>query len=152
MSRSYVLDTSALLNLLRGRELGELIDRTFRLREAPYLHTLSVVTHAELWVLIDRNKWREDKKSIVERVLQEFVTVDVAGSLIVSAYRRVEAASAGIAMGKNDIWIAATAVITGLPIVTTDKDFNHLNGKLIDVQYIDPKSIRIPGKASEILP
>lgn len=144
MSQSYVLDTSALLPLLRGKELGELIDRTFGLRATPYLHTLSIVTHAELWVLIERNGWGDERKAAVEKALQEFVTVDVAGSQIVSAYRRAEAASVGITMGKNDVWIAATAMITGLPLITTDKDFNHLNGKLIDVQYVDPASVRVP--------
>lgn len=142
MSQSYVLDTSALLPLLRGKELGELIDRTFGLRTAFYLHTLSIVTHAELWVLVERNGWGDEKKAAVEKALQEFVTVDVAGSAIASAYRSVEAASVGNNMGKNDVWIAATAMIAGLPLITTDKDFNHLNGKLLEVQYVDPSSVR----------
>lgn len=83
----------------------------------------------------------DEKKAIVEKTLQEFVTVDVAGSAIVSAYRRIEAASFGITMGKNDIWIAATAAITCLPMVTTDKDFNHLDGKLLEVRYVNPESV-----------
>jgi tRNA(fMet)-specific endonuclease VapC len=144
VSQSYVLDTSALLPLLRGKELGELIDRTFGLRAAPYLHTLSIVTHAELWVLIERNGWGDDRKAAVEKALQEFVTVDVAGSQIVSAYRKVEASSVGITMGKNDVWIATTAMITGLPLITTDKDFNHLDGKLLQVHYVDPASTQVP--------
>lgn len=144
MSQSYVLDTSALLPLLRGKDLGELIDQTFGLRAAPYLHTLSIVTHAELWVLIERNAWGTDRKTAVEKALQEFVTLDVAGSQIVSAYRAIEAVSVGLNMGKNDVWIAATAVISELPLVTTDRDFNHLNGKLLDVRYVDAASGRIP--------
>lgn len=144
MSQSYVLDTSALLPLLRGKELGELIDRTFGLRAVPYLHTLSIVTHAELWVLIERNGWGDARKAAVEKALQEFVTVDISGSQIISAYRRVEAASIGITMGKNDVWVAATALITGLPLIATDKDFNHLNGKLLEVHYVDPASAQVP--------
>ena len=144
MSQSYVLDTSALLPLLRGKELGELIDRTFGLRAALYMHTLSIVTHAELWVLVERNGWGDEKKAAVEKALQEFVTVDVAGSQIVSAYRKVEAASVGVTMGKNDIWIAATSIITGLPIITTDKDFTHLSGKLLEVHYVAPALARVP--------
>jgi tRNA(fMet)-specific endonuclease VapC len=144
VNQSYVLDTSALLPLLRGKELGELIDRTFGLRAAPYLHTLSIVTHAELWVLIERNKWGDDRKAAVEKALQEFVTVDISGSQIVSAYRRIEAASIGITMGKNDVWVAATALVAGLPLIATDKDFNHLNGRLLEVHYVDPASARVP--------
>ena len=139
MIQSYVLDTSTLLNLLRGKELGQRIDGIFGLRSALHLHTISIVTHAELWVLVERRAWGDDKRDVVEKALQAFVTVDVAGSQIVSAYRRIEAASIGIRMGKNDIWIAATALTTGLPIITTDKDFNHLNGSLLQVNYVDPQ-------------
>ena len=103
------------------------------------MHTISIVTHAELWVLVERNAWGDEKQDAVEKALQAFVTVDVAGAQIVSAYQRIEAANVGIQMGKNDIWIAATALTSGLPIITTDKDFNHLNGKLLQVNYIDPK-------------
>jgi predicted nucleic acid-binding protein len=101
------------------------------------------VTHAELWVLIDRNKWGDDRKALVEKALQDFVTVDISGSPIVFAYRRVETASVGKPMGKNDVWIAATAMMTGLPLITTDKDFNHLNGNLLEVHYIDPAVAKV---------
>ena len=138
MSQSYVLDTNVLLSLLRGKELGERIDQAYGLRKAPYLHTLSIVTHAELWVLADRNKWGDAKRSAIVKALDEFVAVDISGDSIISAYRRVEAISNGINMGKNDIWIAATAMIAGLPLLTTDKDFNHLNGKLLQIFYVDP--------------
>jgi len=138
VSQSYVLDTNVLLSLLRGKELGERIDKAYGLRKAPYLHTLSIVTHAELWVLADRNKWGDAKRSAIVKALDEFVAVDISGDSIISAYRRVEAISNGINMGKNDIWIAATAMIAGLPLLTTDKDFNHLNGKLLQIFYVDP--------------
>lgn len=144
MSQSYVLDTSALLCLLRGKAIAERIDQTYGLRAALYLHTLSIVTHAELWVLIERRGWGDEKKAAVKKALGEFVTIDVSGSSIVSAYRRIESASIGINMGKNDIWIAATAMITGLPLITTDKDFNHLNGKLLQVHFVDPQSAVSP--------
>jgi tRNA(fMet)-specific endonuclease VapC len=142
---SYVLDTSTLLVLLRGKSLGNLIDRTFGLRASPHLHTLSIVTHGELRVLADRNGWAGLRADALDKALREFVTVDVSGSGIVDAYRRIEQFNAAVPaghqnMGKNDVWIAATALITGLPLITTDTDFNHLNGKGIQVHYVDPKS------------
>ena len=39
---------------------------------------------------------------------------------------------------QNDMWIAATALLCDLPIITTDDDFNHLNGRLITVHWVDP--------------
>lgn len=41
-------------------------------------------------------------------------------------------------LGKNDIWIAATAALIGLKLITTDADFNHLNNVFIDVHKVDP--------------
>jgi predicted nucleic acid-binding protein len=39
-------------------------------------------------------------------------------------------------MGKNDIWIAATASVFDLKLVTTDKDFDHLEEEYIDLLHI----------------
>jgi tRNA(fMet)-specific endonuclease VapC len=143
VKRSYCLDTNIVLLLLRGKELGRSIDQAFGLSTAPYLHTLSIVTHAELRVLGDRNGWQDKKWLALDKALQEFVTIDVAGGEMVEAYRKIERANASFAgghqvMGKNDIWIAATAMVTGLAVLTTDRDFNHLNGSLLEVRYIDP--------------
>jgi tRNA(fMet)-specific endonuclease VapC len=30
-------------------------------------------------------------------------------------------------MGKNDLWIAATASVLNIPLITTDNDFIHLD-------------------------
>lgn len=35
--------------------------------------------------------------------------------------------SSGITMGKNDLWIAAVAYVTGFELITTDADFDHLH-------------------------
>jgi tRNA(fMet)-specific endonuclease VapC len=40
-------------------------------------------------------------------------------------------------MGKNDLWIAATASVLKIPLLTTDKDFDHLNGIYLEVIYVD---------------
>jgi tRNA(fMet)-specific endonuclease VapC len=42
-------------------------------------------------------------------------------------------------MGKNDLWIAATASVLKARLLTTDHDFDHLDGIFLDVLYIDPK-------------
>ena len=41
-------------------------------------------------------------------------------------------------MGKNDIWIAATAYSLEARLITTDKDFSHLDPIFIDVLFIQP--------------
>lgn len=39
-------------------------------------------------------------------------------------------------MGKNDLWIAATASILGAKLLTTDNDFEHLNGKYLEIEIV----------------
>jgi predicted nucleic acid-binding protein len=39
-------------------------------------------------------------------------------------------------MGKNDLWIAATAYSLDIPLLTTDIDFDHLNKTFINVMKI----------------
>lgn len=44
-------------------------------------------------------------------------------------------------MGKNDLWIASTAALLGLELVTTDMDFNHLHEVFVDVQMLDMRQV-----------
>ncbi len=67
--------------------------------------------------------------------------------MLISAYTRIDAYSkrkikdnngnllkdSHKTMGKNDIWIAATAYALNIPLITTDSDFDHLNDTLIEV-------------------
>jgi tRNA(fMet)-specific endonuclease VapC len=145
MSQSYVLDTSVILNLIRGHDLGESIDRAFGLRAAFYRHIVSIVSHGELRVLAARKQWGDQKLSALTLALQELVTVNVDSSAMVDAYVRVEeccrnASGGERKMGQNDMWIAATALHASLPLITTDKDFDHLDGRLIQVHWVGPKS------------
>ena len=45
-------------------------------------------------------------------------------------------------MGKNDLWIAATASLLGLELVTTDADFAHLHNYFLDVRQLDPAALK----------
>jgi len=144
MSQSYVLDTSVLLNLVRGHDLGKSIDRAFGLRATFHRHIVSIVSHGELRVLATRKQRGDQKLGALTLALEELVTVNVDSSAMVDAYVRVEdscrnAPGAARNMGQNDMWIAATALYADLPLLTTDKDFDHLDGRLIRVHWIDPK-------------
>lgn len=45
-------------------------------------------------------------------------------------------------MGKNDLWIASTASILNAKLITTDKDFRHLDQEYIDLLEIDLDEIK----------
>jgi predicted nucleic acid-binding protein len=131
------------LNLIRGKELGQQIDKAFGLRAAMYRHTISIVTHGEVRVLAERNSWGDSKRNALTAALNSLITINIDSEPLIQAYVRVEEACRTTPvgerkMGHNDMWIAATALLCDLPIITTDKDFNHLNGRLITVHWVDP--------------
>jgi tRNA(fMet)-specific endonuclease VapC len=146
VSVSYVLDTNVLLALIRGKELGTAIDSAYGLRSSLQRHVISIVSQAELWVLADTNGWGEAKRRALQIMLNNVVVMPIDGQPIIDAYVRVAAADRAYPagsrnMGKNDIWIAATALQTGLPLLTTDKDFLFLHKGLIQVFWVDPQKV-----------
>jgi predicted nucleic acid-binding protein len=40
-------------------------------------------------------------------------------------------------MGKNDLWIAATASVLDATLLTTDNDFDHLQNEFLQVAKVD---------------
>jgi tRNA(fMet)-specific endonuclease VapC len=46
-------------------------------------------------------------------------------------------------MGKNDLWIAATASILNLKLITTDQDFNHLDATFLSLQNVLQSEIKM---------
>jgi predicted nucleic acid-binding protein len=146
LKQSYVLDTGVLLNLVRGKELGTRIDREFALTRSMRLHTVSIVTHGELKVLAERNDWGAEKRNALAVALDNLVTVNIESEALVEAYVQVDRAcwsnSGGSrTLSQNDMWSAATALLSDLPLITTDKDFLALHERLITVHSIDAKGL-----------
>jgi tRNA(fMet)-specific endonuclease VapC len=143
LSQTFVLDTTTVLHLIRGKELGKQIDAAFGLTTALHRQTVSIITHGELRVLAERNNWGPAKQKALAAALDNLVTINIDTDAFIDAYVRIEEACRNSAggerkMGQNDMWIAATALVTGMPLITTDKDFNHLHGRVITVHWIDP--------------
>jgi tRNA(fMet)-specific endonuclease VapC len=44
-------------------------------------------------------------------------------------------------MGKNDLWIAATASLLNLKLVTTDGDFDHLDSSFLSLHKVLPTEL-----------
>ena len=141
----YLLDTNILLYLIRGQELGQYIDTTYSLRAQPQRPLVCVVSHGETWTLARRNRWGDEKREALRLMLTNLVTVDLHHDDVIEAYVEIEEAAdqrpAGAAnMGKNDVWIAAVAKVSGATLLTTDHDFDFLFGTHIQGVRIDPSS------------
>lgn len=152
MSGLYLLDTNVVLALVRGGPLGTSIEGKFGLLAGRRRPAISIVTHGEVRVLASRNGWGEPKLAVLRNALDALVTVDINIAEVIDAYveidlysqRRPEGARN---MGKNDLWIAACAKAAGATLLTTDKDFDHLDPDLLAVEYVDPGST-LPARAA----
>lgn len=137
---SYLLDTNILLHLIRGNNLGQTIDQIYNLRSSLGTSMISVVTVGESYSLARKFNWGQDKCESLEKLLDEIVWIDINHPDILDAYAILdhESQKLGRTMGKNDVWIAATARTANVPLLTTDRDFDHLHGTFVTLNFVDP--------------
>lgn len=150
--KNIVIDTCVLIHIVRETITGKnCLDALQKFDEAPNI-IVSVVTKAELQSFILQNNWGKQKVERLNKILSDITCIDIVNSdkLLLNSYREVDAFSkrkledkrgnllSGSArkMGKNDLWIAATAYALDIPLMTTDGDFDHLNGVFLNVMKI----------------
>lgn len=106
---------------------------------------ISIVIVGELWSLVRQNGWGAKRLTDVETLLQKMVVIRVDSDMLVERYVEIDVFSQGKNpnlmlpepdksarnMGKNDLWIAATASLFNLRLITTDADFDHLENTFI---------------------
>lgn len=139
-SVGYLLDTNVVLALIRANPLGQFIDQQYGLRAALNRSMICVVTVGEMLSLVRQFNWGQPKQDELRSLLNEIVWLDINHPDILDAYGEVDHASLkqGRKLGKNDAWIAATAKVTGATLLTTDPDFDHLQGTYLDRIWIAP--------------
>jgi tRNA(fMet)-specific endonuclease VapC len=142
----YLLDTNIVLALMRSNPLGRFIETTYGLRAALNRSLISVATVGEMLSLARQFDWGKTKVTDLEALLNQLVWIDINHPQILDAYGELdhECRKVGRPMGKNDVWIAASALVSGATLLTTDIDFDHLHGTWIDRIWIDPTSGKIP--------
>lgn len=135
-----LLDTNVLVQLIRKSALGERIESEYQLSSRQERPLISVVTVGEMRALALKFGWGLKKVADLTALLHELVIVDINSDAVIANYAEIDRLSeqGGRPMGKNDIWIAATAAATNAWLLTTDKDFDHLHGTRINREWVDP--------------
>ena len=138
MSDLYLLDTNILVHLIRDDLTGQQI----KARYAPYTREpkplVCSVSDGELRSLALQFSWGSQKLDQMEFALGYFGHVPIEQTGVMNNYAVIDAysKSKGIKMGKNDVWIAATALVNDARLSTTDDDFDHLDPGFIPVDKI----------------
>lgn len=134
----YLLDTNILVAYVRAGPLGEHIEDTYKLSVSPYKPLISVVTVGEILAVARKFGWGDEKVHDMNGLLQQLIRVDINDDRILEAYAELDEFSrTHETIGKNDIWIAATAKVTGAVLLTTDKHFDQFYPEHINCIWID---------------
>jgi len=83
----------------------------------------------------------------LNKLVEDVFTIDINFKEIIEKYGEIDAFSQGKLegrpagfsarnMGKNDLWIAATSSIYDMVLITTDKDFEHLDGEYLKLEHV----------------
>lgn len=141
-----VLDTSIVIHYLRADSVGIYVESTYHLRNRGEVPIISIVTHAEVLSFANRRNWGEAKKDRLTELIREFVVIPVDTQEIVDEYAKIDnyatALPSSQKMGKNDLWIAATASLANARLLTTDRDFERIGGIFFHLALIDPSDPR----------
>lgn len=143
----YLLDTNIILHLIRRTALAEAIEQDFQIFQQAQRPIISVVTKGELLSIAIQNGWGLTKQAALQKYLDELLIADIRIQSIIRRYAEIDAFSQGKLparpsivsarnMGKNDLWIAATASVLRTKLLTTDEDFNHLDGVFLSVEKV----------------
>lgn len=148
---NLLLDTNILFHLTKDNSYLLLIKKVNPDNSKLYL---SIVSIGEIKALALKNKWGTKRRNILTSVLEEINAIEVNESLT-EVYAELDAFSQCANpsypntsfstprnMGKNDLWIASTAALLGLKLITTDNDFNHLRDVFIEVECLKPEQLK----------
>lgn len=135
-----LLDSNILLHYVRRNPIAERIERRYKLTVVTPVPLISIVTEGEMRSFARQLAWGSQKQQHMEDLLNYFPIIPLPFGRIIDAYAEIDDYSRrqGIALGKNDVWIAATAHVTGARLLTTDRDFDHLDGAFLQRDWIDP--------------
>ena len=137
-----VLDTSVVVDVARNNRSGQAILETYSLKSRVDRPLISVITTGEMLGIAKSQSWTSDKTKVLHELLSEFVKLELTPE-VVEAYSDLVALcrQKNHTMGQqNDMWIAATAKVTGAVLLTADSGFNWLNPQFIRVEYIQRAS------------
>ena len=145
---NYLIDTNILVIYVRDTDLTRRLEENLRLLTGRNNLVISVVSIGEIKSIAKQNKWGEKRVRRLIEILSQFLIADINVEDIIESYSEIDTYSQGKLegkatsftsrnMGKNDLWIAATASTLNLELITTDKDFDHLNEEYLQLKRID---------------
>jgi tRNA(fMet)-specific endonuclease VapC len=150
MEKSLLYDTGILIYIVRDTSTDENVRKMINPNGLEEF--ISVVNKAEALSIANRNSWGKAKILKLNRLFHGITIVDISDDSIIEKYVEIDVFSqkqrgsrkedSPRNMGKNDLWIAATASCLDFELITTDKDYDHLQNEFLERSYFPPESFR----------
>jgi predicted nucleic acid-binding protein len=147
--KRVLLDTNILIQLVRGNKTAKEVKSFVEKLTDPQIF-ISVVNIAEAESLVVQWNWGKNNVESLRKIIENIITIDIEqnNQALLDTYVNIDAFSQGKIsspsgkklnnsarnMGKNDLWIAATAHAMDAILLTTDGDFDHLKNIFFEVQ------------------
>lgn len=146
----YILDTNILIHKIRDSFVWHHIRKEYFSKGTKNNAFASVVSIGEIRSFGRRNNWGDKKMAELKSLFLQIKPIYLKGEEIQAAYAEIDTYSqnkhksrtlppkySARNMGKNDLWIAATAHAMKYDLISTDADFQHLDGIFFNFIYID---------------
>jgi tRNA(fMet)-specific endonuclease VapC len=132
-----LLNTDVLVHLIRRDATGERIREVYEPLLIQPLPRVSAVSGGEIRSLAYQWGWGASKRAQMDFLLGYFDRVPITRE-IEEAYAVLDSYSLGLGvrMGKNDLWIAATAHVDHAHLLTEERDFDHLHPDFVLVEFV----------------
>lgn len=148
-----LLDTNIILIYGRENERTRAIERDYGIFAKENDLFTSVAVLAEVRSFALRKQYGTRKLKAIQKIFERVRIIGVHFEEILDRYATIDAYSQGELpnvespftarnMGKNDLYIAATASVFDLSLVTTDRDFSHIHQTHLDLIYVDQAHYR----------
>ena len=139
--RPLLLDTNMFLILARDGRPALSLEARFGLAVRDDPPKYSIVAEGELRSLALQFHWGTGRIERMNRMLARMdrVSLELAG--VIDNYALIDDYSLRHQrkMGKNDLWIAPTTRALGAALLTSDRDFDHLDPLFINRLWLDPR-------------
>ena len=145
---TYVWDTNILLLVLRDDSFFDKLNEKYAFSNPLNESLISAVTVGEIRSLVFRNRWGEKRLKKLNYFFTILRTVPVTDDAkLITMYCEIDAYSqsqhpilklpiSARNMGKNDLWITATTAVRNATLISTDADFDHLDGLFLYFEKI----------------
>ena len=147
---TYILDSNILIHKVRESIVWKYIEKEYLSKGVKNNAFISVVSIGETRSFARQNRWGKRRAAELIRFIGKLQPIPIKEPEIQDAYIEIDTYSqnkhksrtlppkySARNMGKNDLWIAATAHAMNYDLISTDADFQHLDGVFFNFIYID---------------